>query len=79
MGCPAFTVEKSATRRAAGEADFAPSVSATATPAPAAAERYHRSVSGMSTAAGTIQRVADQRATRALRSASFRKEAAKST
>ena len=60
-------------------AAFAPSVSATATPAPAATERYHSSVSGMSTAAGAIQRVADHLAMRALRSASFRNEAAKST
>ena len=78
MGCPALTVPKTAASTAAGEADFAPSVSATATPAPAAAERYHRSERTTRTAAGAIQRVADQRATLALRSASFRKDAAKS-
>ena len=79
IGWPAVTPEeKTAPSSATGPVPDAPRVSATATPASTAADRYQRRVRGISTAAGTIQRPTDQRATRALRSASSRNEAARS-
>jgi hypothetical protein len=78
MGCPPAAEEKTAARRSPTPPLRAPRVSATATPASTAADRYHRRVTGMRTAAGTIHRVTDQRATRALSPVSFTKAPARS-
>ncbi len=63
-------VLKTAVSRAARLPSLAPNISATGTPAPAAAPRYQTSESGMATAIGSTQRHAASRAMRAFRAAS---------